>query len=112
MGLDEIDFSLFKLAQSIKLKHLYKALRCFLDNADFVLKAKKLNASVKVIKDFINEFADLTLVSLHDFIELCKDLVNDIQQCLSAPVLLVSQHVLDNSMSLINDFKLSQLLKI
>ena len=112
MSLYKVDFSLFKLAQSVKLKHLNEALRCFFYNAYFVLKTKELNTSVKVVKHFINQLTYLTLVSLHYFIKLGENLVNDIKKCFSAPVLLVSQHVLNYCMSLIDYFELSQFLEI
>jgi len=54
MRFHEENFSFFLLAQSIKLKHLNKALTGLLDNADFKLQAEHLNTNVEVSKYVIN----------------------------------------------------------
>ncbi len=108
---DKIDFSLLLLAQGIKLKHENKTLRCFLNYWNFIGERQKLDTDIKVVKDLINQLRNFDFSSSNNFIKLTQDQLNNVKQYFSAPVLFISEHVLDNGVTLLNDLELVHLLE-
>lgn len=88
-----------------------QALGSLLNNGYFKLHTEQLHTYIKIIEYLIDLFAKFALPCLDDLIELREYLMNDVQEYLSAPILLIFQHVLYDFVGLLYQAVLVQLLK-
>lgn len=92
MRLNEEDLAFLELALSEKLEHLNQALAGFLHQTDVEVEPKHFNADFKVAKDLLDVINNLFFITLNNLVELCQQIMKNIEHYFQTPFLSVLQH--------------------